>query len=119
MSNFGSLVHSPPASCATVTIGDRMEAPAWTPRGHISAFDDSTSPQPAALSARECEVLRTWVMTDSKSAAAQRLFISTSTVNTHITRIRQKYDDVGRPARTKAALVIRALQDGLIDMSEL
>lgn len=60
-----------------------------------------------------------WVMTDSKTEAARLLFVSPSTVSTHITRIRQKYDDAGRPARTKASLLIRALQDGHIRFDEL
>jgi DNA-binding CsgD family transcriptional regulator len=71
------------------------------------------------LSNREIEVLRAWVLTDSKQAAASRLFIASSTVNTHITRIRNKYADVGRPATTKAALLARAIQDGVIDLDDL
>ncbi|MBF6128619.1 helix-turn-helix transcriptional regulator [Nocardia brasiliensis] len=73
----------------------------------------------AALSAREREVLVTWVLCDSKTDVAQRLYLSLGTVNTHITRIRAKYAAVGRTANTKAALVVRALQDGLIDLDEL
>jgi DNA-binding CsgD family transcriptional regulator len=50
---------------------------------------------------------------------AKALFLSLGTVNTHLTRIRAKYTSVGRPAPTKAGLVARALQDGLVDISEL
>ena len=71
------------------------------------------------LSDRELEVLRAWVLTDSKQAAGSRLFITSSTVNTHITRIRNKYAEAGRPATTKAALLARAIQDGIIDLDEL
>jgi hypothetical protein len=38
---------------------------------------------------------------------------------THIARIRSKYADVGRPARTKAQLLARALQDGLVQLDDL
>lgn len=75
-------------------------------------------PKPS-LSARELEVLRAWVLADSKETAASSLFISSATVNTHITRIRDKYADVGRPATTKATLLARAIQDGLINVDDL
>lgn len=72
-----------------------------------------------ALTGREVEVLRTWLMLDSKPAVAQHLYISLGTVNTHLTRIRAKYAEIGRAASTKAALVARAVQDGLIALDEL
>ena len=77
-----------------------------------------TMPRPE-LSQRELEVLRAWLVHDSKSAAAKVLFISQSTLSTHITRIRVKYARAGRPAHTKAALLARALQFGHITMEEL
>ncbi|WP_026917809.1 helix-turn-helix transcriptional regulator [Gordonia shandongensis] len=78
----------------------------------------STLPRPT-LTDREVEVLRTWLMLDSKPAVAEALFISLGTVNTHLTRIRAKYADLGRPASTKAALVARAIQDDIVDIDEL
>lgn len=75
-------------------------------------------PRPS-LTAREVQVLRTWLMVDSKPAVAQELFISLGTVNTHLTRIRAKYAELGRTAPTKAALVARAVQDGIVRLDEL
>ncbi|MEV0357859.1 LuxR C-terminal-related transcriptional regulator [Nocardia sp. NPDC050697] len=72
-----------------------------------------------ALSTREIEVLLAWFESDSKTEAGKRLFISQGTINTHLSRIREKYAAVGRPAPTKAALVARALQDALIDIDDL
>ncbi|PXW31317.1 UNVERIFIED_CONTAM: DNA-binding CsgD family transcriptional regulator [Williamsia faeni] len=72
-----------------------------------------------SLSDREIEVLRTWLISDTKDAAARTLFITEATVNTHITRIRGKYDQVGRPAVTKSLLLARAIQDGHITIDEL
>ncbi|MET8653104.1 response regulator transcription factor [Nocardia aurea] len=72
-----------------------------------------------SLSSRETEVLLAWITSDSKAEVSRRLFISLGTVNTHLTRIRDKFAAVGRPAPTKAALVSRALQDGLIRLDEL
>jgi DNA-binding CsgD family transcriptional regulator len=71
------------------------------------------------LSQREIEVLRAWLNLDSKSAVAQSLFISLGTVNTHLARIRVKYNEVGRAAPTKAALVARAIQDGIVSIDDL
>ncbi|MGV8875201.1 MAG: LuxR C-terminal-related transcriptional regulator [Rhodococcus sp. (in: high G+C Gram-positive bacteria)] len=77
---------------------------------------DATDPK---LSAREIEVLITWLVSDSKSEASRLLYLSMGTVNTHLTRIRAKYSAVGRTASTKATLLVRALQDGFIDIDEL
>lgn len=71
------------------------------------------------LSPREVEVLLTWLRCDSKSTVAADLFLSLGTVNTHLSRIRAKYAEVDRPAPTKASLVARAIQDGLISLDEL
>ena len=71
------------------------------------------------LTPREIEVLRTWLMVDTKPATAAALFISLGTVNTHLTRIRAKYAEIGRPAPTKAGLVARAVQDGIVELDEL
>ena len=71
-----------------------------------------------ALSAREIEVMLAWFASDSKTVAARTVYISVGTINTHITRIRQKYAAVGRSAPTKAALFARALQDGHTHLSE-
>lgn len=72
-----------------------------------------------ALSPRETEVLVHWLKQESKSATGQSLFITASTVRTHLQRIRRKYEEVDRPARTKTALAVRAIQDGLVDVDEL
>ncbi|MGZ8177007.1 LuxR C-terminal-related transcriptional regulator [Williamsia sp. SKLECPSW1] len=79
----------------------------------------STDIPDPGLSMREREVLRAWVLSESKEEVGQRLFIAESTVNTHISRIRTKYEAVGRPASTKAALLARALQDGIVDLDQL
>ncbi|MFD6857097.1 LuxR C-terminal-related transcriptional regulator [Rhodococcus sp. NPDC060086] len=75
-----------------------------------------SSPQ---LSARETEILREWLLCESKSETASRLFVTAATVSTHIARIRDKYMRVGRPANTKTSLLVRALQDGVVSIDEL
>jgi DNA-binding NarL/FixJ family response regulator len=71
------------------------------------------------LAAREREILIAWFQTDSKDVVARNLRISTSTVRTHLERIRAKYAALDRAAPTKAALVVRAIQDGIIGVDDL
>ncbi|MFI6165477.1 LuxR C-terminal-related transcriptional regulator [Nocardia sp. NPDC051052] len=71
------------------------------------------------LSKREVEVLVSWLRCDTKSQVCRRLFVAIGTVNTHLARVRRKYAEVGRPATTKAALLARAIQDGLITLDEI
>lgn len=70
------------------------------------------------LSAREVEVLVAWLHAESKREAAGSLFISVSTVSTHIARIRAKYEAQGRVANTKSALFARAVQDGYVTLDD-
>jgi hypothetical protein len=42
-----------------------------------------------------------------------------TTVHTHLQRVRAKFAAVGRRASTEAALVARALQDGMINVDDL
>ncbi|MFI0724521.1 LuxR C-terminal-related transcriptional regulator [Streptomyces sp. NPDC021224] len=71
------------------------------------------------LSARELEVLVSWFRAESKGVVAKGLGISERTVNTYLDRVRIKYANAGRPASTKAKLMARAVQDGLISLDEL
>ena len=91
---------------------------AATESAQLAAAANLELPRPA-LTSREIEVLRTWLLLDSKPAVAGDLGISLGTVDTHLTRIRAKYADLGRPAPTKAGLVARAVQDELMSLDEL
>lgn len=81
--------------------------------GETSDFADP------GLTAREIAVLGAWLRCDSKQEVCAVLHIALGTVNTHLTRIRAKYSTVGRAAPTKASLVARALQDGLVTLDDL
>ncbi|UYP19760.1 LuxR C-terminal-related transcriptional regulator [Rhodococcus sp. Z13] len=85
----------------------------------MTSMLERTPAQKPALSAREIEILRAWLLSESKSEAAARLYVTAATVSTHIARIRSKYARVGRNATTKTALLARALQDGVISIDEL
>jgi DNA-binding NarL/FixJ family response regulator len=83
------------------------------------AMPDGMKSRRPKLALREKEVLVAWFRTDSKDEAARQLSIAPTTVSTTLQRIRAKYAAVGRPATTKAALVVRAIQDGIIGLEEL
>nr|PZM88324.1 MAG: DNA-binding response regulator [Thermocrispum agreste] len=83
------------------------------------AFAADTKSHRPQLSAREQEVLIEWFQCESKQAVARRIGITPNTVGTYLDRVRLKYANVGRPAPTKAALVVRAIQDGIITLEEL
>jgi DNA-binding NarL/FixJ family response regulator len=76
-------------------------------------------PERPVLSDREREVLIAWFECESKQLVARKLHLSVKTVDTYIERVRMKYADTGRPATSKSALMIRALQDGIVDLTEL
>jgi DNA-binding NarL/FixJ family response regulator len=83
------------------------------------ALAADNAPDRPRLSPRETEVLRAWFAASSKELVAAKLHITVKTVDTHIARVRVKYANVGRAARTKSELVTRALDDGVITLAEL
>ncbi|ONI91602.1 LuxR family transcriptional regulator [Saccharothrix sp. ALI-22-I] len=87
------------------------------PTPPLPGTDDA--PGKPRLSPREVEVLRAWFASMSKELVAAKLHITVKTVDTYITRARVKYANVGRAARTKSDLVTRALDDGVITLTEL
>lgn len=93
------------------------ENPYIAPRMAQALRNDKAHGRPR-LSKREEEVLIAWCQTENKDLVGKRLFIEPSTVRTHLQRVRAKYTAVGRPASTKAALIARAIQDGLVDVCD-
>lgn len=96
---------------ATVALG--------TPSALYSSVVGPAGVASPGLTAREAEVLTAWCHATSKEDAADQLLIGRATVSSHLQRIRLKYAAVGRPATTKAALIARAVQDGLVDVYDL
>ena len=94
------------------------DTPYVAPKMAGAMLNDSTAGHPS-LAPREKEVLIAWFRTESKELVAQQLGIAPTTVRTHLQRVRAKYAAVGRAATTKAALVARAIQDGIIDVDDL
>jgi DNA-binding NarL/FixJ family response regulator len=97
------------AAADTAHVGPRM----------AGALSSDRHPGRPNLAAREREALVAWFQTESKELVAERLSVSPTTVRTYLQRARTKYAAVGRPAPTKAALVARAIQDGIVSVNDL
>ncbi|MBK1787528.1 response regulator transcription factor [Prauserella cavernicola] len=120
--DLGALSYLTKAESASHLV-EAVHAAAWdkpyTPPSLAGALAGDRSERRPTLSSRETEVLVEWFQSESKEFVAHRLGIAASTVNSHLERIRIKYAQTGREASTKAALVARAIQDGLIGVDDL
>jgi DNA-binding NarL/FixJ family response regulator len=72
------------------------------------------SPARPVLSQQERRALQLWFQQPKKQAVAREMGISADTVDQYINRARVKYAAAGRRASNKAAMVARAIEDGLI-----
>lgn len=71
-------------------------------------------PHRPTLSEQERTALLLWFQSMSKDSVARRMKISPHTVGMYIRRARLKYAQAGRPAPTKADLLVRAIEDDLV-----
>jgi DNA-binding NarL/FixJ family response regulator len=91
----------------------------YTPPALSGALGTDTRTHRPGLTPRQVDVLLEWFHCESKEMVAQKLNLTVSTVNGYLDRVRVKYANVGRDAPTKAALVARAIQDGIVSVDEL
>ena len=75
---------------------------------------DPLAEPPPQLSQQERRALVLYASGLPLKAVAEHLDISTETAKTYLGRVREKYAQAGREARTKIALHRRAVEDGLI-----
>ena len=101
------------AAIRTVAAGDALLSPAVT-RRVIREFTRIPHPAPPKgleeLTAREREVLTLIAAGRSNAEIAQELFISETTVKTHVTHVLQKLD-----LRDRVQAVVLAYQAGLVE----
>jgi DNA-binding NarL/FixJ family response regulator len=76
------------------------------------ASDDRIHPN---LSTQELEALRLYACGLKLDTVARRMGVAPSTAKQYIDRVRKKYEEVGRSARTKSELYREGLRDGFID----
>ena len=84
-----------------------------------AAIDGDQDFKQADLSPREREVLSLYAAGLALKQVANALDIKLSTAKEHIDRVRSKYSSVGRVASTKTDLLLRAIEDGIIDEGSL
>ena len=101
------------AAIRTVAGGDALLSPAITKRV-IKQFTRTTRPTPAPqlaeLTERELDVFRLIARGLSNAEIGQELYISDTTVKTHITHILQKLD-----LRDRVQAVVLAYQSGVVE----
>ena len=84
-----------------------------------AAIDSDVEFKEAKLSPREREVLTLYASGMALKQVAFALEIKMNTAKEHIDRVRSKYADIGRPVSSKTELLLRAIEDGLIDESSI
>ena len=104
------------AAVRTVAAGDALLSPTVTKRV-IEQFTRSPRPAPPKgvdeLTAREREILRLIVAGLSNAEIGRELYISDTTVKTHVTHILQKLD-----LRDRVQAVVLAYETGLFDLRQ-
>jgi len=103
------------AAVRTIAGGEALLSPAITKRviKHFTQMHRQAPPTAVdSLTARELEVFRLITRGLSNAEIGQELFISDTTVKTHVTRLLQKLD-----LRDRAQAIVLAYQTGLFDSS--
>ena len=108
-----SPIHEVLGAVNTVARGELLNNVEWA-----SAVEGDREFADAQLSAREREVLRLYAAGLPLKVVADRLGVAYSTAKENITRVRVKYVEVGRPAPTKIDLRLRAMEDGILGLSD-
>ena len=80
-----------------------------------AVIDADSEFKKAKLSPREQEVLSLYASGLALKQVAYELKITVHTAKEHIDRVRNKFATIGRPAVNKTELLMRAIEDGLID----
>jgi two-component system nitrate/nitrite response regulator NarL len=86
----------------------------YTSRAHAAAMAVDRHPGRPELSPQEREALRLYASGLTMASVARRLRIRPGTAKSYVDRVREKYDEAGRPARSKMELRDRAVEDGIL-----
>jgi DNA-binding NarL/FixJ family response regulator len=104
------------AAVRTIAAGDALLSPAVTKRviAHFTRLNRHAPPRAVeSLTSRELDVYRLMTRGLSNAEIGRELFISETTVKTHVTRLLQKLD-----VRDRAQAIVLAYQSGLFGASE-
>lgn len=102
--------------------GDMRQALAAAARGerhvsqsHAALIQRARSYDVPELSGQEREALRLYASGLTMSSVARRLNVKHGTAKSYLDRVRDKYEQAGRAARTKLELRDRAVEDGVLN----
>ncbi|MEQ4301682.1 response regulator transcription factor [Plantactinospora sp. B6F1] len=104
--------------CVETVLAAASDRPYVPPALAGAIVGDRRTGRPV-LSDKEREAVLLWFQSMSKASVARRMKISEHTVKQYVDRARIKYARAGRPAATKAALLARAIEDGLVRADEI
>ncbi len=98
---------------AAAAAGHSVATTEWA-----AAIDGDPDLSDVGLSPRQQDVLTLYASGEKADRVARMTGLTPNTVNDYLARIRIKYADAGRPARTKTDLYKRALEDGWLPVPE-
>lgn len=103
-----------------VSFETLVEAVQTVARGELYLSIDLASilaaaPETPGLSPRELDALRLYASGLKLNAVANRMGISPHTAKEYLDRVRAKYAQVGRSARTRTQMYVEASRDGLLE----
>jgi len=101
------------ASIRAAASGETVPGLDWA-----AAIDGDPDLPAVGLSDRQREVLSLYASGEDAGTVAAMLHLSPQTVQDYVARIRTKYAESGRPARSKMDLYKRAVEDGYLPMPE-
>lgn len=110
--------HESGEHCIKTIVEVATDRPYVTPTV-AGALLANTNPNRPRLAPQEKTALLLWFQGMPKASVAARMGIQETTVKQYINRARIKFADLGRPAKTKDALLARAIEDGLIRPDEV
>jgi DNA-binding NarL/FixJ family response regulator len=90
----------------------------YTSGAHAAAMESATAAGATTLSTQEREVLRLYATGLTISEVASKMHIKISTAKGYLDRVRDKYEERGRRARSKIELRSRAIEDGLLPAAD-
>ena len=111
---LGILRKSAPPEVILEAVRLAAQGEAVTSAEWASALDADPLIAAAPLTDREREVLELYASGVGAKQVAAQLFVSESTVNDHLRRIKRIYRELGRPAATKVELYQRGIEDGFV-----
>ncbi|THG30757.1 response regulator transcription factor [Naasia lichenicola] len=111
---LGMVMKSAPNAAIVEAIRLAIEGSTVPSTEWAAAIDGDLQLADARLSVREKEVLAHYAAGDKAFSVAMKTGLSIDTVNNYISRIRRKYELVGRDSPSRIDLYRRAREDGLI-----